>query len=727
VLLAAFLWGAAPVAAQIPTLADQPGYEKYQALNELRTAMGALGRITAVEWSSDGSRVDFTRAGQKISFHLETHQTTTQEPASDSPQPSEAGLSSAAGRRPPAGQGRNRGAGEGDRRGADSIPVAPVGRAAQRAWAVSPDYRWKALYHENNLYLEAIEPGSDVKTAPPAPHARAITQDGNDKVRYGTCCWVYGEELDQADAMWWSPDSRTLAFYRVGESHMTDYHLSVNNTALYPTIETTRYPKAGDPNPHVALMLYDLDSETLREITVEGPVDQYLFKVEFTPSGSHLKFHRTNRWQNELDVMLADVKTGEVTTLVREQQTTWQKNSPLLRYLQDGHRFIWETERSGFKAFELRDLTGQRLNSLTPPTDYPCGQILHLDEGQGWLYYEAFPGPNPYHAQVFRVRLDGSQVEQLTQGDLHHTHCSVSPDHRHLLVVGESPADLPQIRVHDLQQGSVGHVQPTPPSVIQQVAEMGWTAPELFQFTANDGQTPLWGVLYKPTGFDPQKRYPLLIDVYGGPSSGAFNNRFGIGNPACEFGFLIAKVGNRGTAGRGKAFETAGYQRLGDLDIQDQADAVRFLQSRPYVDGQRVGIYGHSYGGYMSALAMLKFPDVFQAAVSGAPVTDWKNYDTIYTERYMRTPQENPTGYAQGSCIDLAKNLKGRLLLVHGLMDDNVHPGNTWQLVDALHKAGKRFDLQIYPGFRHGIASTYNQLRWEYFCRHLLQEPPVAP
>jgi dipeptidyl-peptidase-4 len=250
------------------------------------------------------------------------------------------------------------------------------------------------------------------------------------------------------------------------------------------------------------------------------------------------------------------------------------------------------------------------------------------------------------------------------------------------------------------------------------------TPPELFSFTADDGKTTIYGQLFKPRDFDPERKYPLLIDVYGGPHSVGVTNRFSPGIAQCEFGFLIARIGNRGTMNLGKAFESANYLQLGLVDLDDQTAGVRFLASRPYVDGSRVGIFGHSYGGYMSALALLRYPDVWHVGIAGAPVTDWKNYDTIYTERYMRTPQENPEGYKAGSCIEHASKLKGHLFLLHGLVDDNVHPSNTWQLVDALQQAGKRFDLMVYPNNAHGFG--YEELKWEYLIRHLKPEPAGA-
>jgi dipeptidyl-peptidase-4 len=262
---------------------------------------------------------------------------------------------------------------------------------------------------------------------------------------------------------------------------------------------------------------------------------------------------------------------------------------------------------------------------------------------------------------------------------------------------------------------------------LDKAEQLGLVPPELFSFKADDGTTMLYGTLHKPAHFDPNRKYPLVISVYGGPSSRGVSNRYNPANAYCEFGLLVATIANRGTTGRGKAFESATYLKLGIVDIKDQADGAKFLCQRPYVDASRVGIYGHSYGGYMSALAMLKYPDIYHVGVAGAPVTDWKNYDTIYTERYMRTPQENPEGYSEGSCLKYAKNLKGNLLIMHGLIDDNVHPSNTWQLADALQRADRRFDMLIYPRNKHGLGRNSSAIRWEYLCEHLDPEPMPSP
>ena len=347
----------------------------------------------------------------------------------------------------------------------------------------------------------------------------------------------------------------------------------------------------------------------------------------------------------------------------------------------------------------------------------PCGTITKVDEEAGYFYYTAFSDQNPYNAQLHRARLDGTEPRRLTSSPLNHTFFDIAPSNRYVVAVREQFDVPPSTVVYDDNGKEIAVLAA---SSREAAEKLNLPAPELFSFLANDEKTTIYGTLSKPSNFDESKKYPLLIDVYGGPASAGLSNRYTPANAICEFGYLVAKIGNRGTIGRGKAFESATYLKLGGPDLDDQADGVRFLSKRPYVDGSRVGIYGHSYGGYMSSLALLRYPDVFQVGVAGAPVTDFRNYDSIYTERYMRTPNENAAGYDAGSCLSLAKSLKGKLLLVHGLIDDNVHPANTWQLSKALNDADRRFDMMIYPEFEHGVGSTYPSLRWEYFYKHLI-------
>ncbi len=610
-----------------------------------------------------------------------------------------------------------------DKSNRDAESTAPqrreprVGRAQQRTSLDSPDGNWRAVYRNFNVTLEPVEQSDDALPI-------QVTTRGDGKFRYGTACWVYGEELDQNDAMWFSPDSKKLAFYEIDERHMQTYYLTHGNTDDYTRLHTEQYPKAGSPNPHVRLMLYDIATRTTTPVETEGPKDTYVYNIRFSPKGDELIFSRTNRWQNRLDVMAADAETGATRIIVSEEQATWQRNRPMMRFLADGERFIWETERTGWKHFELRHIDGQQLNPLTDIGDYPCERVLEVDEAAGWMYYSAFSDDHPLNSQLHRVALDGNAHSKLTQGPFTYQFNGVSPDHQYFVCRFEAIDHPPVYALFDMEGNEISKLAH---NSREAAAAAGVEPAELFSFLANDGTTLIYGTLQKPIHFDSSKKYPLLISVYGGPASTGVTNRYSHGDSLCQYGFLVAKIGNRGTVNRGKDFESANYLQLGIVDMDDQADGVAYLAQREYIDESRVGIFGTSYGGYLSALALLRYPDRFHVAVAGAPVTDWKNYDTIYTERYMKTPQENPDGYRIGSCLEYIDNLQGKLLLMHGLVDDNVHPSNVWQLADRLQVAGKRFDMMIYPNSAHGGFTNSQALRMDYFIRHLEATPVPLP
>ena len=682
-------------------LAKLPGFANYERVRKAVGKLNSTGRVSRIEWATDGRSITFVRGTNQ--FRVDLGDFSIKDLGKPKkPKP----------RTGPPPRRRPR-----------------VGRAQQATRVTSPDGKWVAVHRDFNVVIETApakkKPG-EKETKLPAHDANAtrVTTGGTDKFHYGTACWVYGEELRQRSAMWWSPDSRRLAFYEMDERHLRDYHLTTGNTAKYTGVQTVRYPKAGDANPVAGLLIYDRQTRRTTRVNVGGDPTQYIFNARFAPDGSALLFNRANRRQDTLEIVAANPATGRTRVVVREKQPAWQNNRPLLRFLDDKKRFIWETERTGWKQYELRHLNSSRLGPLSNLNGKPVTSIVKVDEKAGWVYFTARSGW-PLNDQLHRVRLDGTGHARLTRNALHHSSINISPDHKWFVARREAVGVPPVMALIDMEGKEVAVLAKQSEGDKKKAAALGLTKPELFACKAADGKTLLYGTLYKPANFDPTRKYPLLISVYGGPSSRGVSNRYSAANPYCEFGFLVATIANRGTAARGKAFETAGYLKLGTVDLDDQVAGVRHLAKRPYVDAARVGIAGHSYGGYMGALALLRFPDVFQVGVAGAPVTDWKNYDTIYTERYMRTPKENPEGYRTGSCLTHAKNLKGKLLLLHGLIDDNVHPANTWQLADALQRAGKQFNMMIYPPSKHGLISHSGSLRWLYLHRHLRPEPII--
>ena len=585
------------------------------------------------------------------------------------------------------------------------------GRSKQRTQATSPDGNSKAIHRDGGVYLENIE----TKTQKPVMEMKA-----GENIQYGTADWVYGEELDQSDAMWWSNDGKFLAFYAFDDSQVPKYELLKGWDMLRTTNATMWYPKPGDANPIAGLMVFEVATGRMITVDVGDERDQYIYGIRWSDHNELLYF-RTNRRQNSLDLVAANPTTGASRVIVNETQDTWQDNHPLLKFLADGDRFVWSSEKSGFNNLELRKLSDAHF--VQPLTRHACPvvDIVQIDEASGQLWYRANSAATPMLAQIHRVNLDGTGEQQLTDGASHWSSLQRSPDGKFFIATSETPTTPPRTVLFALDEHNAAQeIATLAAAPADGFIKNNLPQPELFTFTAADGVTALWGELFFPPDFDATKKYPLLIDVYGGPSSQAITGRFDAGSPDRALGLLIAKIDNRGTQGRGKAFESATYLKLCGADIDDQAAGVKTLSLRPYVDASHVAMKGHSYGGTMSAMAVLRYPDIFCAGVAGAPVTDWRNYDTIYTERYMRTPKENPDGYDAGSAVKLAPALKSNLLLIHGLVDDNVHPSNTLQMAKAMQDAEVPFEMMIFPDSDHGIHSpAYKAKAWWFLAEHL--------
>jgi dipeptidyl-peptidase-4 len=579
-----------------------------------------------------------------------------------------------------------------------------VARGRQRTSEPSPDGERVAIHEGGHVFITRGEKRD------------RITPDAAPGVKFGVASWVYGEELDQKSAMWWHPQSSSLAYYSFDESKVPEYLLNTELTKQRPALDRERYPKPGDPNPVAGLSIYSIVTGRTTQVKV-GDADQYVYGVQWTPDGKELLFHRLNRLQNRLELCLADPATGEVRVVLVEEQRCYQNHLPKLRFLAKQPRgFLWESERTGFAHFELRSLDGGEPIVLTKG-GFAMREIHWIDEDAGTLWCIGYSGPVAINPHLWRVALDGSGGNEVTTSDMHWSAFSVAPDGGHVIAVEQSIDRAPRTVLLAKDGTQVAVVAERKGDAIE---DKGWPRPELLQLKAADGSTTLYGTLHKPKDWKEGTRLPAVVQVYGGPFFRTVENTYDPVEPLCEFGVLVVKVDNRGTPGRGKAFEDATYMNLGIADMDDQASAIRQLVERGLVDPARVGITGFSYGGTMSALALLRYPDDFAVAVAGGAVTDWSNYDSIYTERYMRTPAENPKGFEQSSCVRLAGNLKGRLLIVHGMVDDNVHPSNAWQLADALQSKGKPFDMMLFPNSGHGIWSpSYESVTWSHLLRGL--------
>ncbi len=678
-----------------------PGYDQFTRMSTQSTGAVKLGSIAA-QWKEDSSSFEYSLDGKLHRFDIASRQSTV---VGDAP--------------PGASLGRGRGArsqGQGQRgRARDNSAEVPA-RGRQFESAESPDGKLKAIYRDRNVWL--ITPGDATPIA--------LTKEGSvtDRIKYGTASWVYGEELSQRTAMWWSPDSQKLAFYRFDEKQVPDYYLQMNQTEVYDTLDIEAYPKPGKPNPVVDLFVYDVAKRETTKIDVrdgkpfsDEVVGHYAYAITWSQDGKQLLLNRTNRKQNILEFAACSPDTGKCRAIIHEEWPTgWIENSPERRFLKDGTRFIWESQRNGWKNFYLYDLSGKLIAPLTTSTIYEAENLVLVDETRNLLFYTARDGDNPLKLQLHRVGLDGKGDTRLTDPALHHT-INMSPDGKFFVDVAQAHDVPPTSRLLDSDGRVITELAKSDTTKFDQ---LGLKKVEMFTYLAADGRTTLRGLMHFPSNFDPTKRYPALVSVYGGPGAGSntANERFTIPNPTTEYGFLVLNLDSRAVPGLGKRTLDSIYLKLGQTEMDDMAEGVKALWNRPYFDRNRVGIYGTSYGGYTALMQILRHPDVFAAASASSPPTDWRNYDTIYTERYMWIPEENKAGYDAGAAMTHVENLKGRLLLYYGTADNNVHPSNSLQLIKALQQAGKSFELQVGPD--QGHSGIDQQRMMEFFIENLV-------
>jgi dipeptidyl-peptidase 4 len=706
--------GAQMGAAAQDRLKAMPGYEQFQKMRGEIPQAVRTGAVTAVTWQGPET-FEYTHGDQRFRYDVV----------------SKAATETAA---PPQAAGGGRGG-----RGGSGIE-----RGRQAASADSPDGTLRAFYRDRNLWMSTADGGEE----------RAVTTDGSeaDRIKYGTASWVYGEELNQTTAMWWSPDSTKLAYYRFDEKDVQDYYLQLDQTEIQSRVDVEAYPKAGTPNPVVDLFVYDVPSGKTTKVDVRSgqpfdnaAVGHYVYRIAWSPDGSELLFNRTNRRQQILEFVAANPSTGETRVILREEWPTgWVRNSPPIHWLSDGKRFIWESERTGWANLYLYDISGKLITPLTTHDRFETAGLTKVDEQAGVIFYQARSGDNHMKVQLHRVGFDGTGDVRLTDPAFHHTvggclggaggggrgggaagganTCGISPDNTYFVDVYQAHNRPPATRLVDATTGKP--IAEIAASDLSRYKELGFRPAEMFTYKAADGETTLYGMIQFPSNFDPSKQYPALASVYGGPGSTATRETFATPHSLAEYGFLILSLDSRSSPGRGKRTLDASYLKLGVTEMEDMALGVRALWDRPYFDRQRVGIYGTSYGGYAAVLSLLRYPDVYQAASASSPVSSWYHYDTIYTERYMWIPQENKEGYEAGNAMNYTKDLQGRLMLYYGTADNNVHPSNMMQLIKALQDAGKSFEVQIGPDRGH---TAINQDRMmEFFIENLVVRPVAA-
>ncbi len=583
----------------------------------------------------------------------------------------------------------------------------------QRYAKLSPDGSRVAFVRGNNIYVTDLATGRE----------KALTEDGGEDIINGATDWVYEEELSLADGFRWSPNGERIAFWRFDQSPIPAFYL-INELTLYPELTPVRYPKAGTDNSEVQLGVVDVASGETRWIDV-GPTDEefYIARMDFADSSDEIWFRRLNRHQNRMDLYLADARTGRSEIIMTDSDDAWiDIDAGDLIWIEDGEKFVYLSERAGYGQLSLFERDGTLVRELTTG-EWDVLGTYGVDERRDVVFFTG-AADGPLSRPLYVVGLDGEGFMRLSGARGTHR-VAFDPTFTYYLDT-YSEAGVPPVQTIRRANGQPVRTLADNAELKQNLDALGLARPEFMKVPV-EGGAELNAWMIKPPDFDPSKRYPLLMYVYGGPGSQTVTDSWGGDRYLwhqllAQKGYLVASVDNRGTGARGVAFKKITYLNLGKYESADQIAAARYLGGLPYVDAGRIGIWGWSYGGYMSSLSMFKGAGVFKAAIAVAPVTDWRLYDTIYTERYMRTPQENPDGYAQGAPQTYADRLQGNFLLVHGTGDDNVHPQNSYQLVQLLEDANKQFEFRIYPNKTHGISGPVARVNLFTLLTQFLEE-----
>lgn len=583
----------------------------------------------------------------------------------------------------------------------------------EELFAPSPDGQFVAFVRENDLWVVDVATRTE----------RALTAGGSETVRRGKHSWVYFEELYDRNwqAWWWSPDSRRIAFLETDESPVPAFTIVGETDSRRQRVERTAYPRAGEPNPRVRLLVVSVAGGEPREadLSAWADDDRLVAQVGWWPDGSKIYAWIANRVQTHMDLITVSADGGTPIRLLRQTTPAWVDVPPPLRILPDGS-FLLLSEQTGRRHIYRHGSDGRLIAVLTAG-EWDVRNIVHVDEPGETVLFTATK-ESPMATDLYRVPLDGGTPARLTTMPGSHR-CLVSPNGRYVVDTWSSMTHPPKVALLDARDGSLIRMLDTNP--VRDLERFALGTPVRVQVPMSDGFV-LEGTLLYPPAFDPARRYPVWMPVYAGPGAPTVRDAWDGGRAwdqvLASAGLIVFRCDPRSASGNGAASAWACYRQLGVQELADLEAAVRWLSDQPGVDATRVGIGGHSYGGFMAAYA-LTHSQLFAAGIASAPVTDWREYDTIYTERYMLTPQENPGGYERSSVIAAAANLHGRLLLMHGLMDDNVHFRNTARLVHALQNAGKTFELMVYPEARHGLSGRHAQrVQYDFILRALRPE-----
>jgi len=562
----------------------------------------------------------------------------------------------------------------------------------------SPTGKLVAYARDNNLFVYDIGKGVE----------RKLTKDGSDNIINGQFGWVYEEEFGSADGYRWSPDGKKIAFWRVDQSMLDRFSL-IDELLPYPKIQEIAYPKAGGVNPAVKIGVVNIKNGRTRWLDIASDVEFYIPRIEWTKQPDQLAIMRLNRPQNKLELLFGNVIKGNCELIITETDPCWVDITDDWRFLADGS-FIWTSERTGYRHAFHFSKAGELINQITTG-DWEVNAIEALDEKSGTLYFSGCTD-SVLGEYLYSVQLDGTKLEKLTSA--HGYHSFDNPKSGKFFIDTYSSNNKPEseLLIDSRGQQLFTLIQSEP----EWWSDYEFTVPELITINTSDNNTELNARITLPKKFDPSQKYPVIIFGYGGPGSQVVTNKWGGRGYLWrqylnQEGYICFSIDNRGTGGRGKAFKNLAYGDLGKWLLFDQIEGVKYLHTLPYIAKNRIGIWGWSGGGFMTALCLTAGSEYFQVGVAVAPVTDFRLYDTIWTERYMGLPQENIAGYENASVFNYIDNFSGKLLLLHGTGDDNVHPQNTLKLADSFVKHGKLVDMYLYANQNHSIKggkSLYN-------------------
>jgi dipeptidyl-peptidase-4 len=561
-----------------------------------------------------------------------------------------------------------------------------------------------AFVFENNLYVKDLKTGITTQ----------ITTDGKtNSIINGALDWVYEEEFGFSQGFEWSPDGQKIAFYRFDESEVPQFTMTNYTGELYPDYETFKYPKVGEKNSVVTVHIYDVNTKKTVKAQTGAETDIYFPRIKWTRDPDKLCIFRLNRLQNHLELLLSDAKTGK-TEVMFEETNKWYISENVfddLTFMKSGGHFLWVSETpTGWNHIYMYDMKGNQTQALTSG-NWEVSALYGVDEMNGLVYFQAGK-ESPLNREVYSVSLKGGEIKKLSNKTGWNS-ARFSNTYDYFVNTFSTANSAPEYTVHD-RKGKLLRTIESNQHINELRENYNVSDVEFFNFDTKD-DVNLNGWMIKPTDFDPNKKYPVFMYLYGGPGSQQVTNSWHGSNywwfqMLAQKGYIVACVDNRGTGGRGEEFKKCTYLQLGHYETIDQIESAKYLGNMPYVDANRIGIFGWSYGGYMSSLCLLKGNDVFKAAIAVAPVTSWKWYDTIYTERFMRTLKDNEEGYLNNSPVNFADRLKGNYFLVHGMSDDNVHFQQSAEMANALIEANKQYDTYYYPNQNHSIYGTGRRL-----------------